>query len=269
MKLTFTPAPGSPYRVISADDPQPEESWADWVADKRIAPAEVPAPSGDCRCPTAEDPASTRLPAPLAPASPLPSSAPEPPSAPVPDVPGPLAPLCCPACPDRPQFIQARQQAGFYRALFDAAKKRELTHKARIALLEAEVRLLKQRLFGTKSESRHSPDHLSGSSAADPLAEDAPSAPEASSASTTSTTPPRRRGQQPGQKIPDRRDYSHLPLITEERVLAPQQSCCSCCGMPFAPFGFEEDTFIIEVEVKAYRRRIRRRRYRRVCSCQS
>jgi transposase len=37
--------------------------------------------------------------------------------------------------------------------------------------------------------------------------------------------------------------------------------------MPFAPFGFEEDTFIIEVEVKAYRRRIRRRRYRRTCSC--
>jgi transposase len=268
MKLTFTPAPGSPYRVISADDPQPEESWADWVADKRIAPAEAPAPSENCRCPTADDPASTRLPAPLAPASPLPSSAPEPPSAHVPDVPGPLAPLCCPTCPDRPQLIQARQQAGYYRALFDAAKKREVTHKARIALLEAEIRILKQRLFGTKSESRHSPDHLSGSSATDPVAEDAPSAPEASSASATSTTPPRRRGQQPGHKIPDRRDYSHLPLITEERVLAPEQSCCSCCGLPFTPFGFEEDTFLIEVEVKAYRRRIRRRRYRRVCSCQ-
>jgi transposase len=38
--------------------------------------------------------------------------------------------------------------------------------------------------------------------------------------------------------------------------------------MPLAPFGFEEDTFIIEVEVKAFRRRIRRRRYRRRCSCQ-
>src|SRR3954466_3906733 len=136
--------------------PQPEESWADWVAYKRIAPAEVPAPSGDCRCPTAEDSASTRLPAPLVPASPLPSSAPQTPSAHVPDVPGPLAPLCCPACPDHPQFIQARQQAGYYRVLFDAAKKREVTHKARIAELEAEIRLLKRRLFGTKSESRHS-----------------------------------------------------------------------------------------------------------------
>jgi transposase len=267
MKLTFTPAPESPYRVIAADDPQPEESWADWAPEKRIAAADGTATSEDARCPTAGDAAATALPTPPAPATPLPSSAAEPPSAHAADFPGPLAPLCCPACPDRLQFIQARQQAGYYRVLFDAAKKREVTHKARIALLEAEIRSLEQRLFGTKSETRHSADLLSGSSATDPVAFDAPSSPEAPSAGTTPTTPPRRRGQQPDRKIPDRRDYSHLPVITEERVLAPGQSCCSCCGMPFAPFGFEEDTFIIEVEVKAYRRRIRRRRYRRTCSC--
>jgi transposase len=151
--------------------------------------------------------------------------------------------------------------------MFDAAKKREADLKTRIAELEAENRILKQRLFGSKSESRHSPDCLSGSAPADPLAEDAPSSPDASFASSTATAPPRRRGQQKGQKIPDRRDYSHLPVITEERVLSPEQSCCSCCGLPFAPAGFEEDSTIIEIEVKAYRRRIRRRRYRRTCSC--
>jgi transposase len=42
---------------------------------------------------------------------------------------------------------------------------------------------------------------------------------------------------------------------------------CSCCGKPFAPGGYEEDAEIIEVEVKAYRRRIRRKRYFRTCSC--
>jgi transposase len=152
--------------------------------------------------------------------------------------------------------------------MFDAAKKRETDLKTRIAELEAENRILKQRLFGSKSESRHSPDRLAGSPAADPLAEDAPSSPDASSFSSTTAMPPRRRGQQKGQKLPDRRDYSHLPVVTEERVLSPEQSCCSCCRQPFAPAGFEEDTFIIEVEVKAYRRRIRRRRYRRLCSCQ-
>ena len=38
MKLTFIPAPGSPCRVVLADDPQPEESWSARATDKRIAP---------------------------------------------------------------------------------------------------------------------------------------------------------------------------------------------------------------------------------------
>jgi transposase len=54
---------------------------------------------------------------------------------------------------------------------------------------------------------------------------------------------------------------------TEEHVLPDEQARCSCCGKPFAPGGWEEDSEIIEVEVKAYRRRIRRRRYLRTCSC--
>ena len=46
-----------------------------------------------------------------------------------------------------------------------------------------------------------------------------------------------------------------------------EEARCSCCGKPFSPGGYEEDAEIIEVEVKAYRRRIRRRRYLRTCSC--
>jgi transposase len=126
--------------------------------------------------------------------------------------------------------------------MFDAAKKREADLKARIAHLEAENRILKQRLFGAKSESKHSPDRLAGPPACDPLAEDASPSADASSGSGRSTPPPRPRGQQQGQPIPDRRDYSHLPVITEEHVLTPEQSCCSCCGLPFAPAGFELDS---------------------------
>jgi transposase len=58
-----------------------------------------------------------------------------------------------------------------------------------------------------------------------------------------------------------------LPVIVEERILSAEEACCSCCGKPFSPGGYEEDTDIIEVEVKAYRRRIHRKRYRRTCSC--
>jgi transposase len=56
-------------------------------------------------------------------------------------------------------------------------------------------------------------------------------------------------------------------VITEERVLSDEEARCSCCGQPFSPGGYEEDSQIIEVEVKAYRRRIRRKRYLRTCSC--
>jgi transposase len=241
MKLTFIPAPGSPCRVIAADDEQPEGSWAEWATPSSAAPAAQGTPSVALLPPAGETP---------------------------PAFTEPLAVLTCLHCPDRSLFIQARQQAGYYRSRFEAARKREADLKARIAELEAEIRILKQRLYGSKSESRHSPDRLEGSSAADPLAEDVPSFATASSPSSSTPAPPRRRGQQKGQKLPDRRDYSHLPVINEERVLPPEKACCPCCGQPFAPGGFEEDSSIIEIEVKAYRRRIRRRRYRRLCSCQ-
>jgi transposase len=255
MKLTFTPAPGSPWRVIAADDPQPAGSWAE-------ATPSLGSPPPSCD-PAAHPPVGTA--SSDAPAAPPDAAAP--PSADnFPDFLGPLPRLSCSDCPDRSQFLQARQQAGYYRSRWEDAKKRETALKDRLAQLEAEVRILKQRLFGSKSESRHSADGSSDSTPTDPLAEDAPSSPDASSPSSTAT--PRRRGQQRGHKIPQRRDYSHLPVLTEERVLPPEQSCCSCCGQPFAPAGFEEDTTILEIEVNAYRRRIRRRRYRRLCSCQ-
>ena len=105
----------------------------------------------------------------------------------------------------------------------------------------------------------------------DPLAEDAPAVeaatPAAASASAPAAQPKRKRGQQKDNPIPKRRDYSHLSVLTEERTLSAEEARCSCCGKPFAPGGYEEDSEIIEIEVKAYRRRIRRRRYLRTCAC--
>ncbi len=151
--------------------------------------------------------------------------------------------------------------------MFRAAKQREATKDARIAGLEAEIRILKQRLFGSKSESRHGADQPRTPTPEDPLAEDASPAQAATPGSDTAAKQRRKRGQQKDNPIPKRRDYSHLPVITEERVLPDEQTRCSCCGKPFSPGGYEEDKEIIEVEVKAYRRRIRRRRYLRTCSC--
>jgi transposase len=266
MKLTFIPAPGSPYRATSADDPQPEESWAPHAANKRIAPLGVPTAQANGPVNAVEYAASVHPSAlPSDPSATAPPADSSPACTDTPDFLEPLPRGSCPHCPDRPLLIQARQQANYYRALFRAAKQREATKDARITHLEAEIRILKQRLYGAKSESRHGADQPK-TPPQDALAEDA--APEeAASPSVVAAPPKRKRGQQKGNPIPRRRDYSHLPVRTEEHVLPDEEARCSCCGKPFAPGGFEEDSEIIEVEVKAYRRRIRRRRYLRTCSC--
>jgi transposase len=267
MKLTFIPAPESPYRVISADDPQPEESWSKQATNKRIAPGAAPTTQADTPPVTTAHAASVL---PAAPPGPCATEHPcdsSPAGTAAPDFLQPLPPGSCPHCPDRPLLFQARQQANYYRALFRAAKQREATKDARIAELEAENRMLKQRLYGKKSESRHGADQPSTPPPQDPLAEDASPAEAVSAGSAAAAKQRRKRGQQKGNPIPKRRDYSHLPVLTEERLLPDEEARCSCCGKPFAPGGYEEDKEIIEVEVKAYRRRIRRRRYLRTCSC--
>ena len=59
----------------------------------------------------------------------------------------------------------------------------------------------------------------------------------------------------------------HLPAVVEDKVLPPDQCHCSRCGQPFADFPGTEDSPILEIDVRAHRRVIRRRRYRPTCSC--
>lgn len=121
---------------------------------------------------------------------------------------------------------------------------RQAELEQRIAELEAKLRLREQQLFGQKSES---------------------------AAKTSEKTPKptsRPRGQQPDQPGPPRRDPSHLPAVEQILELPLEQQCCPCCGLPLASFPGTEDSEVLEVEVKAYRRVIRRRRYRRTCSCE-
>jgi transposase len=58
-----------------------------------------------------------------------------------------------------------------------------------------------------------------------------------------------------------------LPAVVEEHEIPGDQCYCRNCGRPFAPASGSEDSTILEVEVKAYRRVIRRHRYRPTCDC--
>ena len=154
----------------------------------------------------------------------------------------------CSACPHLAPNLELRQQKGYWQSMHQRACQREQDAKQRIAELEAEVRDLKHRLFGRKSESTSSAD-TSPAGSSQPI------------------TPPRPRGQQRGKPGPKRRHHSHLPVVEETLELPADQRCCSVCQLPFALLSTTEDSATIEVEVKAYRRVYRRRRYQPTCSC--
>jgi transposase len=146
------------------------------------------------------------------------------------------------------QEFEPWRQAAYWQAMHRRALDRQAQLQAEVDRLQALLRLREQQLFGRKAET------AAADSAAPPA--------------TTTDPPPRRsRGQQPGKPGPRRRDYSHLPAVVEDHQLPPEQCRCSRCGQPFDDFPGTEDSIILEVDVRAHRRVIRRRRYRPACSC--
>src|SRR6266540_3273936 len=150
----------------------------------------------------------------------------------------------CPVCPRLAQEFEPWRQASYWKAMHDRAAQREALLKQEVEQLRAQLRLREQQLFGRKAET------------------------------TAATTPTRRddlprrpRGQQRGRQGPRRRDYSHLPAVIEGREIPGDACCCRRCGRPFAPVSGTEDSTILEVEVKAHRRIVRRHRYRPTCDC--
>lgn len=129
--------------------------------------------------------------------------------------------------------------------MHEKALLREAKLEARIAELEGKIRLREQQLFGKKSEAGAGP-----------------------SEAMPTLRPKKPRGQQRGKRGPKRRDYSHLSAEVEVLDLPTDQQLCSCCGKPFDSFPGTEDSEVLEVDVKAYRRVFRRKRYRPTCSCE-
>src|SRR6266446_6023477 len=142
-------------------------------------------------------------------------------------------------------YIELTWKAHYWQAQHARLVEREVALKAQVEALEATVRDLNQRLYGTKSEKAAGPDH-------------------AGSSKPASARP---RGQQPGSQGHGRSDRAALLVVPEVQDLSPAQSCCPACGEAFAPFPGAEESTIIEVQVQAHLRRIQRRRYQKMCRC--
>jgi transposase len=124
------------------------------------------------------------------------------------------------------------------------AEQREAALLGELETAHAKIRDLQQQLFGRKSERRWVIDAQHRQAAGGP----------------------RRRGQQRGAPGHGRTRLEHLPVRVEDIEL--ESPVCPACGEPLSPFPGTDDCEVLEVEVRAYRRLIRRRRYRRTCQCE-
>ena len=142
------------------------------------------------------------------------------------------------------ELFQARQQANYWKALFQRAKQREAELQERLKKSDVQIKHLQHQLYGKKSEKR---------------------------GRNEGTSPPdkkkRTRGQQPGNPAPKRRNHDHLPVVEHSVDLPDDQKQCPQCGSAYEAFPGTEDSETIEIEVRAHRRVIRRRRYRPTCHC--
>jgi transposase len=151
----------------------------------------------------------------------------------------------------RLQIIELRQQANFWQAQHQRAIQREADLKQQIHYLQGEIRELKRRLYGRRSETSSSTKPPANPNATDPA----------------DNTTPRKRGQQRGSVGHGRRNHDHLETNHENYALPADEQCCPDCGAPFEEIPGSADGDILEIEVRAHRRRCHRQRYRRTCSC--
>src|SRR3954453_13873633 len=150
----------------------------------------------------------------------------------------------------RRENAELRQQVGYWKAQHARAVHRADRLEAEVEQLRGENRKLRDQLFGRKSETASVQDRSNRLEGED----------------DQTPPPPAKGGQRTDRPGPARRDYSHLPVVEDLREWPQGQRVCPQCGASLVPSD-TEDSEQIEIEVRAYRRRIRRRRYQRTCSC--
>lgn len=154
--------------------------------------------------------------------------------------------LPCSNCRINVELSTLRSENAYWRKMLQKAVEREIKLKQQVGELKAKLRLRERQLFGRKSEKAHNKQN---------------------SVKSDANSNKKRRGQQPGSKGHGRRDYSHLPAKEEIRDIPEKERCCPICSLPFEPFPGTEDSEQIEINVKAYRRVIKRKRYKPICAC--
>lgn len=149
------------------------------------------------------------------------------------------------------EHIQLITDRNYWQAQHTQAKQKMARLEQKILRQVGKIKDLQHRIFGKSSEKAsrkrlekgHSEDY-----------ED------------TSCT--RSRGQQPGSQGHGRTKRPDLPMVDEEKDLAETHKICLSCGLPHQPnSALDEYSDLIEVEVNAYIRRVKRPAYTRHPNC--
>jgi transposase len=143
--------------------------------------------------------------------------------------------------------IALRQQAHYHRSQHRRAVARAEAFQAQVEVLKAKVAELQQRLFGRKSERAGKPSPLGGQE--------------------ESGVAHRARGQQPGRAGHGRKVQEALPVVEAVVDLTDSEKRCPYCGLGWDPFGPAHTREQIEWEVRLFRRRTVRPKYRRPAGC--
>jgi len=145
------------------------------------------------------------------------------------------------------EHIELKWQGSYWKSQHGHLKKQNEELKQELALAHAKIRDLKQRLYGKKSEKGTAK-------------RDKPTTDERLASS-------RPRGQQKGSKGHGRTPRPDLAVVDEERDVAPDDKQCCICGKAYDPLPQTEDSEIVEVQVKAHVRLIKRKMYAQACEC--
>lgn len=152
--------------------------------------------------------------------------------------------------------IEMAQQAQHFAQVHSELKNKMESDQMRAAQSHAEVSAaldkahahikdLQKRLFGRKSEkSKGHSERLLGESVIK-----------------------RPRGQQRDKPGHGRVMSTNLPAVGEVVDLPQVDKCCAECGLPLMPCPGTADSEVIEIDVKAYRRIIKRKQYEATCLC--
>src|SRR6266705_2105335 len=108
-------------------------------------------------------------------------------------------------------YIELKWKAHYWQAQYERLAEREATLKADVEALQATIRDLTQRLYGTKSEKSACPDRAG----------------ESKPASL------RKRGQQPGSTGHGRSDRAALPVVMAVHDVREAEKHCPVCGDAF------------------------------------